>query len=195
MSAKWLFLLVDKGTPDAAWWLKITSAEQLLTYLSRTDGRYGRAYENWLKDKEYHPELASHGPHPAEAPLAALLHYYSINRGLGAVSGIMGLKADTDGAMLDALRRDGCVFINRNGGWNTGREGRPYGKYDGDFVRLDAPVWPSLGEADIRLSRFPGGEHWYAHVGPVEVRNQDGGLRFHTREEARAAAETYLRTY
>lgn len=192
MSGKWLFLLTDKGTDGAAWWLKIESAAQLLEYLALSDGRYGRAYENWLRDSDFHPDQTGHGPHPGEAQLAALAHYYSLNRDLDVVSGIMNLKAETDGAMLRAIGCSGCVFVNCNGGWNTGRNGMPYGRYEGDFARLDKPAWPSFGEADIRLSKFPGGEHWYARIGPIEVRNGDGGLRFQSREEARATAKEYL---
>jgi len=192
MAKEWLFLLTDKGTEDAAWWLKITSHEQLLRYLKSVDGKYGRAYQNWLQDKEYQPGSVTHGKYPGEARLTLLAHCYGLNRDLDIVSSLMNLKADTDTAMMRALDQAGQVFINCCGGWNTGQNGQPYGQYDGDFVRTEKPVWPSFGTADIRLSQFPGGEHWYASIGPVEVRNLDGGLRFHSRTEARDAARRYI---
>lgn len=41
----WTFVMLDKGTRNAGWWLKIKSVPELFEYLELTGSRYTRAFE------------------------------------------------------------------------------------------------------------------------------------------------------
>lgn len=182
----WTFVLLDKGTGNAGWWLKIKSVPELLKYLELTNSRYARAFVNMENDKMYKPELATHGPHPNEAGLAMYAWLRGANRGMSAVRSLCSIASETVENMLDMLSEHGTLYVNAAGGYNAhGRE------TPGAFCHRNALAWPEFTEADIKLSRFPGGTHWYARVGTVDVR--DGNkTKFGTRSEAMAATRTYL---
>lgn len=182
----WTFVLLDKGTGNAGWWLKIRSVPELLEYLELTNSRYSRTFVNMENDKMYKPELATHGPHPNEAGLAMYAWLRGANRGMSAVRSLCSIASETVENMLDMLSEHGTLYVNAAGGYNAhGRE------TPGAFCHRNALAWPEFTEADIKLSRFPGGTHWYARVGTVDVRN-GGTSKFDTRTEARTAAMAYL---
>lgn len=182
----WTFVLLDKGTGNAGWWLKIRSVPELLEYLELTNARYSRAFVNMENDKMYKPELATHGPHPNEAGLAMYAWLRGANRGMSAVRSLCSIASETVENMLDMLSERGTLYVNAAGGYNAhGRE------TPGAFCHRNELAWPEFTEADIKLSRFPGGTHWYARVGTVDVRN-GGASKFDTRTEARTTAMAYL---
>ena len=186
-TSTWLFVLLNKGKPDAGWWLKLRNLQELDAYLSATNNKYGRAFQNYLQDGQFQPSQVGHGKHIGEMPLTQAAYYGGINRGMSMVESMADLANRTAKCMADAIAEHGYVYVNANGGWNS----LPVQPDPGDFVHNRNLVWPNFTERDIKISQFPGGEHWYARVGPVEMRNGDS-FRFYSREAARAAAETYL---
>lgn len=186
-TSTWLFVLLNKGKPDASWWLKLRSLEELTRYLSATNGRYGRAFQNYLDDSQFQPDQMGHGKHIKEMPLAQAAYYNGLNKKISMIDSVMDLASRTAQCMADAISKHGYVYVNSNGGWNN-LDIKPD---PGDFVHSKNLVWPHFTRADIKISKFPGGEHWYARVGPVEMRNGDE-FRFYSREAAQKAAEAYL---
>ena len=184
---EWTFVLLNKNTSLAAWWLKLKSLDELADYLTLTNGRYARALQNYLTDSQYRPDVVGHGHHVAEAPLTLAAYLRGVNRNSSVVQALLDLESETAWTMAENLVRTGHIYINSVGGWNCLRV-RPE---PCDVVHSRHLVWPSFTESDIHISRFPGGRHWYARVGNVDVRNGDT-LRFDTRERARAAATSYL---
>lgn len=183
---KWTFVLLDKGTRNAGWWLKIKSVPELLEYLELTNSKYARAFENLEHDKAYRPGLATHGPNPHEAGLAMYAWLQGANRSMSAVRSLCSIASETAESMLGMLSEHDRLYVNAVGGYNAhGRE------TPGAFCHRNALAWPEFTEADIKISRFPGGTHWYARVGTVDVRDGDRA-KFDTRTGAMAAAMAYL---
>ena len=184
---QWLFVLCNKGTGLAGWWLKLTSYEELNNYLTLTNSRYGRAFENYLKDSFYQPSVVGHGPYIQEGGLTYAAYLKGVNRHQSFVGAITDLAGEVGASMLTAIQNRGAVYVNKCGGWNWD----PGTHEDGDFVRREKLVWPDFEVSDIRISQFPGGQHFYAHVGNTQV-IRNGRRRFNTRKEAEAAAVAYL---
>lgn len=175
--SKHLFVLAGSGN-GSGWWLKITSPDELMEYHDAHDGKYGRALLNIIRDKEFGAPTCEHGPHAAEMPLAQAAYYHAINRALSPVAALTGIATRTATSQLDAILERGAVYINSVGGWCWDLAA-PVAQ----TLRKDDFVFPNFNKSDIRISRFPGGTHFYAHVGPMEVR--DGNvIKWNTREEA-----------
>lgn len=183
---EWTFVLLDKDTRNAGWWLKIKSVPELLEYLELTNSKYAKAFENLEHDKAYRPELATHGPNPHETGLAMYAWLRGANRDMSAVRSLCSIASETAEDMLGMLSEHGTLYVNAVGGYNAhGRE------TPGAFCHRHTLAWPEFTEADIKISRFPGGTHWYARVGTVAVRDGDKA-KFDTRTGAMAAAMAYL---
>lgn len=184
---QWLFVLCNKNTNLAGWWLKLASYKELNNYLALTNSRYGRAFENYLQDSFYQPSIVGHGPYIQEGELTYAAYLKGVNRQQSFVDAITDLANETAANMFTAIQSHGAVYINKCGGWNWD----PGIHEDGDFVRRDKLVWPDFEMSDIRISQFPGGQHFYAHVGNTQV-TKNGQRRFNTRKDAEMAAVAYL---
>ena len=182
---EWLFRLIQSGS-RTDWWLELKTLEELAMSLDATDGRYGRAFSNYLNDSDYGPAVG-HGKYAAEAPLTFLAYLRGLNRNQSIVESLVGAKMEAAANMASAIVDHGKLYVNPVGGWNWGAG---IGEFVG-FLRTKTLSWPSFTERDIRISRFPGGKHWYAYVGQAQVRDGDK-LKFDTREAAMRQAELYL---
>lgn len=180
---KHCFVLFSTGT-HSAWWLKIRTAEELADYRAKHDGKYGRALLNILRDKDG----GTHGPNAREIPLAQAAYYHAVNREISPVESLLDISYSTGTAQLDALHEHGAIYFNAAGGWNWGPPGAAV-----QTLWQDGFAFPSFTKDDIRISRFPGGTHYYAHIGPMEVRDGDA-IKWLTRQEAYAHALACLPT-
>lgn len=171
--AKHLFVLAGSG-PKSGWWLKITGPEELAEYHSQHNGKYGRALLNIIRDKDG----GQHGPHAREIPLAQAAYYHAVNQEISPVISLLDLSYQTSVAQLQALHEHGAVYINSVGGWNWNP-----GIEITQHIWRDGFAFPSFTKDDIRISKFPGGSHYYAHIGPMEVRDGDI-IKWSSRQEA-----------
>ena len=183
---EWLFVLLNKNTGLAGWWLMLRTPEELHDYLEATNGRYGRAFDNYMHDGFYSPHVTGHGRFIQEAPLTLAAYLHGVNQKTSIIDAIMDLANVTATNMLDAILSHGHIYVNKAGGYNWS------GTYEqGDFVRSKTLVWPDFTEQDIRISRFPGGMHYYAHIGDTQI-SKDDKRRFWTYDQAKDAAMAYL---
>ena len=185
---EWLFVLLNKDTPSAAWWLKITTLPDLLRYLEQTNTRWAHVFDNYLHDSEFQAGAVGHGKHIKEAGLTQMVYYRAVHEQKSMLQTISDVAGELTENMADALYVHGRLYVNCNGGWNIGGKGLDE---SGSFCRRERLVWPGFTESDIKISRFPGGRHWYAYVGNVQVRDRDN-LKFSTREEAMRQARLYI---
>lgn len=183
---KWLFVLLNKNTASAGWWLILQTPDELFEYLNATNSRYGRAFENYLHN-ETNAVSDNKARYPRESKITQAAYFYAINHGQSIIDGIKTIAEQTARGMLESILTRGYVYVNSAGGYNWIGSREP-----GDFVRKSKLVWPEFTEKDIRISQFPGGRHFYAHLGPVEIR-KNGESRFWTRQQAREAAMEYLK--
>lgn len=185
--ARYTFVLINKNTNLAAWWLKIKSLPELYDYLAATQSRYSRAFQNFDQDKFYQPNLMTHGPHIREANLTLAAYLHGLNHNLSIVDAICDIAGTVAQNMTDMLLQNGHLYINQNGGYNACNP-----EYQ-DVCFRDTLTWPEFTEQDIHISKFPGGTHYYARIGQVDVKSGDK-IKFDDYKSARQAAMAYIQT-
>lgn len=203
---KFTFVYAKSPREACGWWLKISNMAELEAYIMKTHAnpRIENAFDMY---KEMHDKGQESRPGksvrevleelPQEERMRLMLQSPSAwNTMYGAImeaeriggtilDGFRCMNMEIGRTYIRHVREDGVCFINRNGGCNAIIE------YD-DWCTRDDLVWPDFTESDIRVKQFPGGEHWYAYVGSMEVHNGDT-LRFGSKREAENAAMEIIR--
>ena len=187
------FVLKDKGTPNQGWWLKVSNVDELSAYYeSINPTRMGRVFENYMYGKEWnyaHPGHVNknHAPHFAEASLTDAVVRYASQHHYTILEAIHGFQAMVATEQLECIREYGAIYINRNGGYHM----RTSGDIEYAFVHRDKIIFPEYTKKEIKISKFPYGQHYYAHIGDLEVRDGDT-IKWNTYEEAYRQAEKFL---
>lgn len=85
--------------------------------------------------------------------------------------------------------REGYLFINRNGAIIPIRNYKVL-----EERRVRSFAWPEqkLTKKDIKITRWPGGKHYYAKIDTLEVKDEAGKIKWNTKAEAQRQAEKYL---
>lgn len=156
------------------WWLKINSPEQLFDYHDKTDSVWSREFYNLISSKEFGQDGKSHASY-----LAYAIGQYGANRGMNPIQATQEFRATVIGNQLDALLEYGEIYINPKGGYHFKKGNKDYSQ----FVRRKELIFPNYEDKDIRIKQFPGGEHWYAYIGDMQVRDGDI-MKWNTYEEA-----------
>lgn len=61
-----------------------------------------------------------------------------------------------------------------------------------ETMMMEKMVYPTYSKEDIVVSRWPGGTHWYARIGRMDVITPAGLRKWNTKRAARRAAESFL---
>ena len=162
---KHTFVLCQDGGIKG-WWLKVTSLKELVAYHDQHSSRWSRAFENIVSSDATGANAIAHGRNTDAIPLSEATLLYASNRGMSPIEAMVALSTNVMQRQSAALLDGKAVYINKRGGYCT----EPPGKLV-QFLHKDSFVFPQFSESDIRVSRFPGGNHWYAHVGSMEVRD------------------------
>lgn len=178
---------------NGGWWLKLTNVDQLTDYHKKVDGdRYGEAFLMYL-----------HQGHPNDILEKLTLHeriekmndihfrrlqaaVIQAEMGEGTIlDGFRWLNLEVGMKELSDIKKYGAVYVNRVGGSTAELE------YT-QFCRRKELVFPDFKISDIRIKKFNGGNHYYAYIGDMQVRN--GHLqKWNTYEEAYRIAEAIVR--
>lgn len=184
---KFTFVLKDKGTHNQGWWLRIQSMEELLDYLELTyPTQSAKIIQNYLNDKS---ELAVPNPE-SESLTQAVVLYGQKNPGFTIYQAIAGFNSMRITHLVKNLEEYGTVYINCVGGSTF-----KYNDIEYAVVRRSNLVWPDYKEEDIRIKRFEGGDHFYAYIGDVQVKQGTGNdtiIKWDTYDEAYQAALSYI---
>lgn len=176
---EYLFVLKDKGTSNQGWWLKITDAEQLIDYIENTDFHADQIIQNYLEGKEFNSESNKHWPYPEYYSLTQAIVLFSQSKHLNIFDGIRLFRQELAFTQLHTIRQCGGIYINRKGGYHAINDSdKEYG-----FVRRKHLVFPSFKLNDIRIKKFEGGNHYYAYIDDMQVRD-DNTVKWNTYEEA-----------
>lgn len=177
-----------------SWWLKLTSAEQIINYHQQTS-RYEGAVKMYMKMKEdgkESPDLMAGLSLKEQINLMEDRDYRYLQcavikaqqTGGTLFDGSRLLNIEAGAAELENIRRYGAVFINPAGG-NT------HGIRTVQFLRRKQLVLPDFRSDEIRIKQLKDGEHRYAYIGDMKVR--DGNrMKWDTEEEVRAVAEALM---
>lgn len=159
---EWLFVLKDKGTSNQGWWLKLTNADELLAYYEATmHSREESVLEEYLAKREEE--------YPRYSNLTQAVVMNASKKRMNIFDAIRDLRLMVASQQLESIHKYGAIYVNSLGGYHSAYEGEP--KYD--FVRRDKLVYPDFKAEDIRIKQFKGGEHYYAYIGDMQVRDGD----------------------
>lgn len=95
------------------------------------------------------------------------------------------LKKTQWDTMTKAILADQILYVNPAGGYQIAIRNVD-GRYESEHLR-----WPVFKEEDIRVKTWPGGVHYYAYIGPVQVKDGDT-VKWDTEQNARTAAMKYI---
>lgn len=175
------FVLKDKGTINQGWWLKISTHKELIEYINTVDSnRMIKGWENATNCREFNSinDIKEGGPlKPHATPLGYYIGLYSSNREISSIQAVVEIQDQKYKAMLIQILKGNNIYINRQGGWH-------FGKNDySDWCHRDKIIFPDFRVNQIKVEKFPGGDHFYAYIDDMQVRDGDI-LKWNTYEEA-----------
>lgn len=159
------------------WWLVISDIDQLLAYKDKTSSKYGHAIVNNAVGK----------PNPYQR-LYETAEILAQSHNISVVESMCSLADSMTQRQIDAINSGKTIWFNERGGWNYGLKGITATVY------RDKILFPNYTEKDIRISRWGGGQHFYAKIGEIEVKEVVNGetvMKWNTRSEAYQKALTY----
>jgi hypothetical protein len=59
-------------------------------------------------------------------------------------------------------------------------------------ISLNEMIYPTYTEKDINITKWPGGKHYYARIGNMQVMDENGDTKWNTYERAFEVAKKYL---
>ena len=185
---EYLFVYANGG-----WWLKLTTVDALMDYHQKvgTD-RYADAFQMYMH--QGHPDKILGNLSLAERiKMMNDIHFKRLQaaviqaeNGNGTIlDGFRWLNIETGMKEMKDIKTYGAVYINRVGG-STGEL-----EYT-QFCRRTELVYPDFKVSDIRIKRFEGGNHYYAYIGDMQVRN-GYQQKWNCYDDAYHAAEAIVR--
>ena len=171
--------------PNNGWWLKIDSIDRLGDYMLKTEKMYTDCFEEYM---HYAVNEKNDEEDKARIKLSNRLQaiiMFGEQRHLTIIDAIVQFRMCIFSQMCEAIREAGYIVINKAGGYHRG----PI-KYS-QHVHRKTFIWPDFKESDIRISQFPGGQHYYVRIGDMEL-HEDDKIKWDTREEAMQMAKRYI---
>ena len=177
---QYMFVLKDKGLPTQGWWLKISTLEELKEYDDNVESsRIARGFDSFLHSKEF----GIGDKHCSK--LGWLIALESENTKTSPMMAACTIANRSLALKTKYICEGYDIYINRVGGWN-------YGKHEyTDWCRRDKLIFPDFKKNDIKIEQFPGGEHFYAYIDDMQVRDGDK-LKWDSYEEAYAYASALI---
>lgn len=83
---------------------------------------------------------------------------------LSILGGFRSLNIEIGLGQMRTMEEYGAIYINCVGGYT-------FGLNYNQFCRRKELVYPDFKASDIRIKQFQGGEHYYAYVGDIQVRD------------------------
>ena len=166
---------------NGGWWLKISSIEELVDYMEKTKLKnpIAQGFRSVLNSKEY-----GYGIDHVNNT-GYLIGLRAENNHMSLIESAFSLALETDNAKIEELNKGNNLYFNRCGGWH-------YGKNDyTQWCDKDKLIFPNFKTNQIKIEQFPNGEHFYAYVDSMQVRDGDT-LKWNTYEEAYNQALQYV---
>lgn len=179
MEYLFIFDLESKG-----WWLKVDNIEKLADYHAKTAaGRYDDAFAMYLNGGHPHDILGKLSSEERikkiqdknfkQLQAAVML---AEREGRSILDGFRCLNLEIGMEQMRTIEQYGAIYINRVGGYTFGL------KYVQFYHRKEL-VFPDFKASEIRIKRFEGGEHFYAYIGNMQIRDGDN-LKWDSYDEA-----------
>ena len=185
----WDFVQLAYDGKPWGWYFEVTSPEQYLAIYKRffAEGR-ASAIIDFIESKEYkqyRPTLVNNVDH-AHSKLASYLGVLcerAAERNEPMSPFHMAVKLDqTVTNVCLKVEKYGTIYLNQNGGWMT------MGNHFTIINRVKQTFFPMWKKEDIKIIKWPGGVHFYAKIGTMDV-VVDGKQKWDTHTEAQQHAE------
>lgn len=154
------------------WWLKIDSIEKLVDYHEKTgSGKFDEAFSMYLNDGypyeileklSVEERIKKMQDKDFKILLGAVMQ--AEKNELSILGGFRSLNIEIGLGQMRTMEEYGAIYINCVGGYT-------FGLNYNQFCRRKELVYPDFKASDIRIKQFQGGEHYYAYVGDIQVRD------------------------
>lgn len=178
---------------DDGWWLKISSIEELDDYYTNTEENpFLKTLGNGAVSLAHCPEFyvrndrsETIGKHVNNVGFA--LGMYASTRQLSIPTATKEFIENYVRDQVDLVTKGYTIYINRKGAyhWTDGTE------KNSNWYESTTLTFPELKEDAIKIEKFPLGNHYYAYIGKMQVRDGDT-LKWNTYQEAYEAAKKQL---
>lgn len=158
------------------WFLKIDSLETLNDYLKTV-------WHIRLDDMIYDIRRIKEKLH-LTSDIAVLCETLATAKGTDVISEFMQIQKQQHINMSHAIIEGNTLYVNPAGGYCTSINVI-------NRLQKENIHWPIFSEKDIRIKQWPHGEHYYAYIGPVQVKLDDK-YKWDSESDARMAAMTYV---
>lgn len=162
---------------DGGWWLMIKTLDELTEYNEKTlsSNQIMKGFQSLLtKPEDCHYERNEY-----------LIYLSALNNKTDIVSTTVNLMEKQLKVQINEILKGKNLYFNHVGGWHSGND-----DFD-QWVDSDKLIFPNLQKEQIKIEQFPNGEHFYAYIGNVQIRDRDT-LKWNTYEEAYNKALEYV---
>ena len=172
---------------NGGWWLKISTIEELIDYSNKTKLKnpIANGFRSALYCREFGKPIPGEPLKPHVNREGYLIGLTAENQDITLFEAALFLSLKTDNAKIDELRKGNNLYFNRVGGWHSGKNDFSQW-YDSDKL-----IFPDFHRGQIKVEKFPMGEHFYAYIDSMQVRDGDT-LKWNTYEEAYNKALEYI---
>lgn len=160
-----------------SWFLEIHSLETLNAYM---DMVWNLHHEDLLYDIKRLRE----NKHPT-SDIITLCNTLASMKDSDVWHEFMILKEKQRHDMTDMILKNHTLYVNTSGGYCLSLDEK-VNRYESDVL-----IWPVLKESDIQIKQWPGGTHFYAYIGPIQVKYDDQ-VKWDSESDARMAALSYV---
>lgn len=161
---------------NGGWWLLCKDIETLANFHKVTDGViFGDALKLYWE----HTDKPGHSRYARSASLEKVIELQAEKNHESFFNAAQSIHFNLFNQQAQAIKESGGIYINSVGGYHR-KESKPVNY---TYCHSEKLVWPKLTEKDIRVSKFEGGQHYYAKVGNVEVRDENG-IKWDSYEQA-----------
>ena len=188
----WDFVQLAYDGKPWGWYFEVTSHEQYLDIYKRffAQNRSSAIYDFCCSKeyKKYRPDLVHNVEHAHSklVPYLGAICERAAKRGEPMSMFHMASSLDqTVAATCLNVERYGTIYVNHMGGWMT------LGKGFTVINRVKRAFFPEWKKEDIKVVKWPGGVHFYAKIGTMDVM-VDGKQKWDTHAEAMQHAEAYF---
>ena len=169
---------------DSCWYLKISTLEELREYTKTTDKHWEETLSNLINSKEF----TRYGNRHA-GPVETSIGLYGSNKGLSAFEAVDSFRQQVINEQIKEINKGNILVVNKNGGYFILDKDKQ--EMYKQWCKRDNIEFPEFKEQDIRIKRFPLGNHWYAYIGDTQIRDGDK-LKWNSYEEAYEYASQFV---
>lgn len=178
--------VLENGLDEDFWQVRIRNLEDLNHYI-RLQGHVKSAIRTIFLDQIEGGDFSNeHFADPMTRLAVTILHSAKAR---GEEMSLLDLDRRLNDeyfrSRFDVVANGRSILVNQAGGWHFDS-----GSYKDVAVRRGL-VFPDIGVNSVHVSQWPGGSHYYAKIGKVDV-CVGGDVKWESRAAALQAAETFL---